>query len=124
MDIKLTQTGHDLDLRANDLQLVAGQDCTAQVVKINWLSLAGEWFLDDERGVWRIPGDFKQKQTEARQAQLRTRLERAALNVAGVLACVIRSFSLDRATRRLAVTAVLTVDSGDAVPVVLDQVVA
>lgn len=124
MDILLTTAGHDLDLVNDDLVLVSGADCTAQVMKIRWLTLAGEWFLDDSLGVWNLTEDFRQKLTVARLAELRTRLEREALATPGVTACSVYSLDLNKATRRLSIQARATLDTGDAIDVVVDEAVA
>ena len=122
MDILLT-ADHDLDLQGDDLVLVAGADCTAQVLKIRWLTLVAEWFLDDSLGVWTME-DFRSKWSVSKLAELRARLERAALETPGVTACTITTFDLNRATRHLSIQARATMDTGDAIDVVVDEAVA
>ncbi len=125
MDIQLDRPEHDLTLEGDDLVLVAGAACTAQILVVRWLTIAGEWFLEgDDFGLWQIPGDFRDKQTTAKLAELRARMERSALECPGVTGCTITTFSLDRATRHLASQARATVDTGDAIDVVVDEAVA
>lgn len=123
MDIQLDQPEHDLTLEGDDLVLVSGPECTAQILKIRWLTIAGEWFLDDDLGLWKIPGDIRDKQTVAKLAELRARMEREALACPGVTSCTITTFALDRATRVLTVQAKATADDGDAFDVVVDEAV-
>lgn len=123
MDILLGVTTHDPTIVGDDLVLVTGAACTAQVLKIRWLTLAAEWFLDDSLGVWRIPADFREKFSRARQSELRTRLEREALACPGVTGCTISLLEVDRATRRLSIEATATLDTGDAIDVVVDEAV-
>lgn len=124
MDIQLDVTDHDLTLEGDDLVLVAGAECTAQVLKIRWLTLVGEWFLEgDDFGMWNLE-DFRSKFTSAKLSELRSRLEREALACPGVLTCTITTFNLDRATRQLSIQARATLDTGDAIDVVVDEAVA
>ena len=124
MDILLTNADHDLDLVGDDLVLVSGAECSAQILKIRWLTIFAEWFLDDSIGVWQIPGDFRDKVTVAKLAELRARLEREALATPGVTACTITTFDLNKATRHLSIQARATMDTGDAIDVVIDEAVA
>ena len=123
MDIQLNDSW-DLDLQGNDLVLVSGADCTVQIVRVRWLTIVGEWFLEEsDFGFWEIPGDFRDKQTQAKLAELRSRFEKSALATPGVVSCTVTTLELDRATRYLRVQAKLTPDDGDAVDVVVDQAV-
>lgn len=125
MDIQLDHPGHDLTLEGDDLVLVSGAACAAQILTIRWLTIAGEWFLEgDDFGLWKIPGDFREKQTVARLAELRSRMEREALATPGITSCTITTFELDRASRRLSVQAKATADTGDAIDIEVDEAVA
>ncbi len=125
MDIQLDNAAHDLTLEGDDLVLVSGAECTAQILKIRWLTLAGEWFLEgDDFGLWKIPGDFRDKQTPAKLSELRARMEREALATPGITACSIYTFELNRATRHLSIQARATADTGDAIDIEVDEAVA
>lgn len=124
MDILLDSKSHDLTIVGDDLVLVTGQLDTAQSVKVRWLTIAGEWFLDDSIGLWDFERDFRTKSTTAKLNELRRLMEREAQACPGVDRASIVSFDLNRSTRALSIQAKVTTETGDVLDISFTEAVA
>ena len=110
-DIKLDSVTHDLTFEADDLVLFTQeQDSIRQRLKIGLATIAGEWFLDIDKGLPITSSNFSQKGS---QTLLDAYIRRFISEFEGVQELLTYRSELDRTTRTSYIFFTARVDSGE-----------
>lgn len=99
MDLKLDAFG-DLDIGADDLQLISGPEAVSQHLRIRLRLFKGEWFLDTRIGV---PYFQRLLGAKTSGAAVKALFRKAILGTPGVKGVTALAIDYDNPTRRLTV---------------------